>query len=1043
MKKLGLLAGWITLLAVPLVAQDGVKISGKVTSPWRQAPVPGAVVTIAGTQESAVTDSTGYFEIIFPAAEGMVEVWAPGFYNAQKPVSRNSLRFTLVPLGKSNYNEEILYPFYSGNNLSKATSGINLNENNFSKGSVLVDDMLKTLVPGLRVVKGSGMPGEGSFMNARGISTFIGHSSPLVIIDGAPFLPDMSESPIIGGYSPNLFNGLSASDIKNITFLKGAETGLYGSLGSNGVLIIETDDATNLETRISFHGQVGMAYLPVSLPVLEISDYKSYLGGIALTRFEDMGDILQSFPFLKDDPGYYYNYLYNNNTNWQKEIINPAFVTENILKIKGGDAVAKYDLSFGYLNQEGIVENSGLTRYNMRLKSNINVSQKIELFASMSLSYMNNKLHEQGLIPETNPLMAALAKSPLVSPWKKDENNNLLPDYATIRDEEGNIVVSNAVSNPLALVNTTQISNEGSDVIMNGGINYQVSEHLKLTGLVGLYSNYNHSELFIPGVSNGAIMPLEGGLAKNTVRDGIRETFNMYYNLNGAWQKTISNRHTLQVVAGWQALTTRKEFDAGQGRNSSSDFYKTLDYVNTIGRSFYGYIDQWNWMNFFSRAEYTHNRFLSAGVTLAIDGASSLGNSSPPFGLFPGLNLAAHLHNLPALQNSVSLNRLTIRGELFKTGNSYFNSNLSDYFYRNQPFRQLSGIVRANIPNTGLQWENNVTLNLGLDFSGFNHRLDITLDAYRRQASEVIVARDISPVFGTGTLLDNRAEIRNTGVEAAIQGYLISTPQFSFVLGGNIALNKNKVTSLGGESERILELEDGAAMVTREGEPVYSFYGYKTDGVFSTSTEAAAAGITDYAGNPFLAGDIRFSNANSADNQIDDNDRVILGSPDPLFFGSFHSFLQYGRVSLLVRFSYCYGQEAYNALRKESESMNNFGNQLTSAKRRWQSENQQTDMPRAVYGDPMGNSRFSDRWIEDASFLKLKEVTLSYDLKNGDLGIFGGGTLYLTGENLLTFTEYLGYDPEFSYSYLPWKQGIDYGKVPLPATVKLGFKLRF
>ncbi|HPR33574.1 MAG TPA: SusC/RagA family TonB-linked outer membrane protein, partial [Prolixibacteraceae bacterium] len=706
------------------------------------------------------------------------------------------------------------------------------------------------------------------------------------------------------------------------------------------------------------------------------------------------------------------------------------------------DAIAKYDLSFGYLNHEGVVENTGLSRYNMRLNSSINISQKLDMFASMSLAYLDNKLQEQGIIPQTNPLLAALSKSPLLSPYRKDEYNNLLPDYASIRDDEGKIRISDAVSNPLALVNTGNVSNEGSDILMNMGVNYRLAQDLKLSGIVGLYNNYNRSEVFVPGVSSGAIMPLKEGLALNTVRQGIRETFNMYYSLNGSYNKRFGLDHALDVVAGFQAMTIRKEFDAGEGRNTSSDFYKTLDNVNTIGRNFFGYIYKRNWMNAFLKAAYTYKELWSAALDFSLDGASSSGNETAQTGIFPAISVAAFLHNQPFLVNQSVVNRLVVRAEWVKTGNSDFDSNLSDYYYRNQVFRELSGIVRANIPNTGLSWENTTTLNAGVDFTGFRQRLDLSLDLYQKQSTDVILAKAISPAFGMGFIYDNMASIQNTGLELGVQAYLVHRPSFDWVVGGTFATNRNKVLSLGGETDKIIEFRDGTALITREGEALYSFYGYRSLGVFLNSESATGANLTDFAGQPFGPGDIHFSDENS-DGVIDEADRVIIGNPNPDFFGCIYTSIRWGRLSVLANFTYSYGNDVYNGLRREYESMDDFGNQFASTERRWQREDQETDMPRAYYGDPMGNARFSDRWIENGSYLKLKELTLSVDLKRGDLNVFQGGSIYLTGENLWTLSEYLGFDPEFSYSYVPYKQGLDFAKVPLMRTVKLGFKLHF
>jgi TonB-linked SusC/RagA family outer membrane protein len=1044
MKRINIIFGFLAMFIGlgALSAQDSIRVTGKVLSPYRNVPVANAVITASEISQPVRTDSTGIFQLTLPSLSGTINVWAENYYSNTKPVTSQSMVFIMIPENKFNYNEELVVPFGHKTLDQKSSAMVNINENNFGIGDLYIDDVLGAPIPGLKVIDGGGMPGEGSYINARGINSLISNSTPLIVIDGIPYLPDMSESPVIGGYAQNIFNPFSATDIKNITFIKGAEVSLYGSLGANGVLLIETDDATDLETRVSFVAQYGLATQGKTMPVLNVDDYKRYIGDVALTYYDDMGNIIDQFPFMKEDPDYYYNYLYNNKTNWQEEIFTPALVTENILKIKGGDAIAKYDLSFGYLNHGGTIENSGLQRYSMRLNSNINISQKLNMFTSMSLSYFTNKLHEQGIINETNPILAALAKSPMLSPFEKDKNNNLLPGYASIRDEQGEVITGYGVSNPLALTNTTKITNEGSDVLMSGGLNYIVNNDLKLTGMVGVYNNYSRSEVFVPGITSGTIMPLENGLANNTVRTGIREAFNYYYNIHATYNKMFEGLHNFSVKVGWQSLATRKEFDAGEGRNTSSDFYKTLDNVSSIGRSFYGYINKWRWANGFVHASYNYNHLYVLGMNLSIDGSSSTGIDATAMGVFPGISAAVNLQNMRFLSSVAGINRFVVRGEYITSGNSNFNSNLADYYYRNNIFRELSGIVRANIPNTSLKWENSSTLNLGFDFSGFKNRLDLTIDLYSKMTSDVIIPKDISSAFGVPHIYDNLAQIKNTGAEAGIQMALVSRKNFEVIFGGTASTNNNKVTSLGGESDRVIMFGDGAALITREGEPVYSFYGFETNGVYATSSEAQIDDLTDYAGNEFGAGDMKFVDQDD-DGIIDDNDRVIIGDPNPLMFGQFFSMLRFKKISLFAGFSYSYGNDAYNAVRREFETMDDFANKYVSVKRRWTAEGQETDIPRAVFGDPLENGRFSDRWIEDASYIKLKELTISYDFARGDIGSLRGGTIYISGQNLLTFTNYLGYDPEFSYSYLPYKQGIDFGKAPIPRTVKIGFKLQF
>lgn len=1036
---------WVLLLvSAPVISQNTHIISGRVVSPFKGEPIVNAVVTATVLSQSIQTDSTGYFSFEVEELSGSVQIWAPGFYHSEKPLSTDEeYLFVLIPQEKINYNEDLIYPFRKGHINNKASNSININQKDFSPGALTLGQAIQNNIPGLQVISKSGMPGEGHVFDSRGINSFISNGAPLIVVNDMPYLPDYAASKAIGGFSSDVLKLFTNSDLKNITFLRGAEASRYGSLGSNGVLLIQTDDATDLDTRVEFTAQYGLATSVKSLPVMEGSDYKTYIGKIALTRYEDMANILEQFPFLKDDPNYHYNYLYNNATNWQEEIYNPAFITENSLKIKGGDAIARYNLSFGYLNQQGIIENTGLTRYNMKLNANINISPKVELFASMALAYYTNKLQEQGMTVETNPLLAAMGKSPLLHPHSKDANNNILPSYASIRDIDGNILVNNAVTNPTALINQAEIEAQSYDVLMNAGANYKLRPNWMITGMFGLYQNYNRENVFIPGLSTKTIMPLMDGLSENTARMGIGETFNIYYNLNTTYSYSFKNWHKLIFSGGLQSLITRREYDSGAGRNTSSDFYKTLDNVSSVGRSFDGYINKWNWMNFFGNATYNYKNLLTAGLTVSVDGTSASGPETNRYGIFPSINMAFHAKNTKLFNDILFLNRLNLRAELSTTGNSNFSSNISEYYYRNQVFRQLSGIVRTGIPNTSLTWENSHTTNIGMDVSMFNHRFDLTFDIYSATSSDVIIEKPISPVFGTSGMYDNLAEIRNQGIEIGWQTYVLNNKNYHWVIGATFATNRNEITSLSGETSIIYELDDGSALISKEGHAAYSFYGYKTNGVYATSEEALQAGLTNYSGNMFQAGDVKFVNINDADNILDNYDKTIIGDPNPDFFGKLFTSLGYKAFELTTNFIYSYGNDAYNAVRREGESMKNFSNQLVSVNRAWSYEGQITDMPRAVYGDPRNNSRFSDRWIEDASYLKLKELTLAYSFKETVLGFIQGGRVYISGENLMTLTDYLGADPEFAYSYDSSLRGFDLGKTPQPKIFKLGFRLKF
>ena len=297
--------------------------------------------------------------------------------------------------------------------------------------------------------------------------------------------------------------------------------------------------------------------------------------------------------------------------------------------------------------------------------------------------------------------------------------------------------------------------------------------------------------------------------------------------------------------------------------------------------------------------------------------------------------------------------------------------------------------------------------------------------------------RNIASLYGTNTMYDNIGTLDNKGVELALQVAPVYTKDIKWYIGATFAHNKNTLSSLDGNDKIITETGDGSAIVSEVGKPLYSFYGYKTDGVFATATEAEEANLSTPGGRKFSAGDMHFIDQNH-DNIIDEKDRVNLGSADPKFFGEFYTTLRYKAFEVSLTFGYSYGNQAYNAVRSIGEAMSDYGNQLASVNRRWKAGGDKTVIPKAAYGDPMDNNRFSDRWIEDASFLKLKEIYVSYRFN-----LLRGLTVFASAENVFTATKYLGLDPETTYSYDASLRGFDYAKIALPRSFKAGVKIEF
>ena len=1010
---------------VPVFAQT--KITGKVVSSYDKQPVANAVVTVLNTTTNVRTKKDGSFVIEDVANDAStIRIWSPGYFESHiELLGRTTFEVTLVGEGRANYVNIAEGVF------SEKNSNV-LADLDFRSGAVDVEQVLTGEMAGLRVLNKSGMPSEGGLVNYRGVRSFDGDNTPLLVIDGVPVLSDMENSPIIGGYSRGLFAPFALNDIKKIRLLKGAETARYGSLGSNGVLLLEPSSSDDLETVVEFRGNYGIAHNYNTIPMLDGSHYKNLLGNVGMTQYEDMGQLLTKFPFLRDDPGYYYNFVYNNETDWQDAIYRNAFVTDNHLRIKGGDAVAKYDLSLGVLSQQATLDHTASTRYSTRLNSNINLGGKFDLQAIAALTYNTADLREQGILPATNPLLAALHRAPILGAYEKDAANNVLPRLEGVRQF--------GVSNPAALLQTADFKSDVYDVFVQGNLGYQVSPKFRLNALLGLYSNYTRQASFIPGLSSGTIVPLEDGIALNSARAGAGQTSNISWNVYGNYQKNWS-RDEAYFGGGVQGLLTSQEYDAGLGRNTSSDFYRTLNYVNNAGRRFWGYNERWNWMNIYGYTQYNWRSLIKFDVNLSVDGTSVSGAEANRFGVFPAADVSFMLSNMGAFKEVSQLDNLVLKLGYAKTGNSRFSSKIGQSFYSSQLYRELAGIVVGNIPNEAIRWEDNQNWQANLIFSGIDQRLNVNVGYYYNRADNLLNAFPVSPVAGIDRVYLNGGRIDNQGLEIDFNLAVIDNKDWSLTWRGNLSTLKSTVKKLTNNADIIYSQADGVSRINRVGESPFSFYGPRFLGVIPSGDAADALALRDFRNRYFGAGDAQFADINQ-DQIIDNEDEMLLGSNLPKLFGGTSLAVRYKQISLSGLLSFSKGNKMYNGVRRSVERMDSYANQSEAVLRRWQQDGQQTSIPQATYGDPMENARFSDRWIEDASFLRIENITLSYRFGQHRFPILSNSEWYIAGENLVTWTDYLGLDPVTAYSNSIAYMGGDYAKIPMPRTFKLGVNIK-
>lgn len=1013
-----------------------IKVEGQVFSSSDKQPLEGIGVMAEGLSESVTTDKEGRFTVTVPPATALLTFSSADYFKKVVALNkRTTLKVYLMPLTTGGYAELLTLPFRKERLEDHTGSSAMVYSKDFDRGRVHADEMFIGNVAGLRTLQKSGMPGEGNYFNIRGTRSLLGENTPLIVVDGMPVVPDTKLSSVFTAYSRNILRNVSMKEINSIAIAKGYDAAPYGSIASNGVLVINTDRATDMETKVEFETVNGISFLPRELPVLDGGEFRNYLYRQAQTKYNQT-DVYSYFPFLKNDPLYGERYYaYTHNTNWQKEVFSPAFSTENILKVKGGDAIAKYSLLAGYMRNGGIEENSRVDRYFARFNGDMQMNRKLAMFTNIGFNYFDNKVHEQGLIKEINPMLTALLKPSVLGPTRVDKWGNPMDTWDPVREF--------GISNPAVVVKDVEGTNALYNIMVNMGLDYAFTSSLNLRGLIGINYDYSREKLFVPGVTTDAIVHMEGGKAENMIRDGVGKSMTYHMNLTLNYNRDFKRGHHLSATLGAQLLLTEHLFEFARGMNTATDYDKMLSNVqDASGKYMNGYDEPWRWGNWFANVSYNYNKQWYVGAGVSMDANSMSGEHADLFNIYPSVNVGWNMANATFLRNVDWVELLMLRAEYAQKGNTMFPSMLSKYYYTANSYQQMGGVIRANVPNDKLKPEMVESMNAGVDFRTLGNRVNLSLNYYQDKTKDMILPENLDAAFGSRFRYVNSGEMKTNGVELGIQATVLRVSGFEWNLGATIAHEKTEVTSLGdGVKERITTLTDGAEIITRVGESPYQFYGLVANGVYASTTEAQTAGLKDFRGMAYRAGDMRYRNMND-DKVINKDDKVTIGDPNPDFYGGIFTSFRYKAFTLSAQFTYSYGNEVYNAVRRIGESMSDFAGQMKSVKNSWYYEGHQTDMPRAEYNDPMNNSGFSSRWIEDGSFLKLKNLTLNYEHPE-KLWIFTKFQAYVTAENLFTCTKYLGYDPEFAYSYNHAYLGVDYGKVPGARTFKLGIRLGF
>jgi len=497
-------------------------------------------------------------------------------------------------------------------------------------------------------------------------------------------------------------------------------------------------------------------------------------------------------------------------------------------------------------------------------------------------------------------------------------------------------------------------------------------------------------------------------------------------------------------------MNNRFEYDWGLTKNShENDEYRMLqDGINSL-REIGGQNRIWNWLSVYEKISYSYQDKYFVMASLSVDGSSRVGKDAPntlkifgnPFGLFYSAGLGWRLSNESFLNKHDWINDLKIRLSAGRTGNDDIGESNAYNYYKTLQFRETTGIVPATIPNSKLTYETVDQLNAGLDMAFFGNRLRLNFDLFQTTISNMLIYSPLNAYFGYDVRPENAGKMKNSGWDAYAFIRLVNGNKFKWDIEATLSQAVNEMNEM---NEREITHFGSHELVNEVGAPANSFYGYIFKGVYATTAAATSAKLVNNKGVPYKAGDAIYEDLsgpnNTPDGVINDFDKTTIGSPLPELIGGFNNTFHYGNWSLNALLTFVSGNKIFNYVRYQNERMTGFANQSKNVLNRWQYEGQETDVPRALWNDPVGNTAFSTRWIEDGSYLRLKNVSLSYTIPHEFWG-FKNAEFYVSVSNALTLSKYLGYDPEFGYSYNPIEQGIDYGLTPQSRQFLVGIKI--
>ena len=986
-------------------------LNGSVSDSAADVPLPGVGVIIKGTQIGTTTDFDGNFSLAGVSNGDIIIFSYLGFLSKEITI-QNSYNLSVFLEIDAEALEEVIVTGYGSQKSSNISGSVTVvSEDDIEKLKPLrVEDALQGQA-GLSIIS-SGSPGGKPSVLIRGITSFSG-TDPLVVIDGInSSLYDM--------------DALNSSDIASVSVLKDASTtAMYGVRGGSGVIVITTKSGKkNQETIFSLDSSYGMQEVSKYINVLNASQYGAIL---------NEGSVSSGGPIIFSDLS-----KLGVGTDWQKQLFNSAPISRTNFSASGGSDRSTYFLSTGYTSQEGVAAGGDKDFFDRAtFTANFTTDLNDDLKVLVYTKFSNIRNNGNG----GNQIFNALNFDPTISPMV----NGAYGMSSTISQE---------VINPLAGVSNSYSENKTDKLIGKIELQYQLMDNLKITSRLGYSSVWQQSKGFTPlqfyGVGHNRTNANADLSARteddhNRVSETKQNWFNYTYELFGNYNFSINDAHNFNVYAGFTMGKSTNNSLSGSNVDVPFNSWEYADLSSASGgiedQSTGSFQSVSRSVSLMSRVEYDFQERYLASVTVRRDGSTSFGKNNK-FAIFPSASFGWVASNEDFF-NSSAINFLKVRASYGSVGNDNASpqfgtiSNFPKYTFGDTI---ISGSTLLGIPNDNVSWENQIQTNLGLDISMFDSKLRLTADYFVKTVDDLLFSPTLSLYLGIPSYpIANIGKTETKGYEFSLSHSDDISESISISNTFNFTTAQNLVKEINNGDKYIWGSGYGIPFTNltqfRQGESPGIFWGYKTDGIFQNQAEIGKHATQNNA----QPGDIRYVDVNG-DNKIDADDRTKIGDPFPDFTLGWNFALNVSDFDISV-FTYAsVGNDIYRGYERGL----NYTNKFASVLNRWTGPGTSTTEPRYAFVDSNNNARASDRYVEDGSFIKIKNIQVGYNFPLGEVSSFSSIRVYALAKNAFTFTEYTGYDPEISNGGSPvLDTGVDRGTYPSPRIVSLGLNLKF